>query len=839
MMQQVQIKVLRLVDVDPFGTALPFVRVTAPSGEVQSTSTSTPDKSHSKYSFAVDSPVNSLVFEVAAGVNQFSVNVFSRETADSEQVAQYPGIGRINVSTDDARNANTELTCPLYEDGDEMLEIGALIYTYNFVEASADADLDADDFNIASLEVSPRGMEDDTLPTERQLEKDIEPEPEASYDNTDIFEREQRREENMEEFLNDDAFDELNSLNSLGTEELIVSPELHIKEEHVQDDEHRNALQTLRRTTICNTVAAPEQEWIKYADSTQNQFIPEVIRADLARMGTEGNKITVRLHSAIFSSARPLDATAAATVKMCVLPTPNKAITLRSVTNKPDTATATNPDTATSGTVSTTFSFGLKTAIVGMGAGDVRSKCFREGACPRLSLEVSLGGSEGYTAFTELYLPSLLSDCSGQVLSIPLVCPLRTEGTTEEAPITCSLLFELNPADLLGATNHSNTVQVSLPPAARTGLLPPGPGTSHKSTKKSIKATPQSTQAMSPLMDNIPTAMNVEFNLQGICGEALDGFPNLKATATFEAYLTSSGAGEAVSFTRLVTQSTMSSAFGVKRTISLRSACPKMDILQLRVRTGNFPEDEIGRVCIPLVALLQKESNNEIVGRTVALNAWKWSNSSVSGVYLSAKWKFIGSLSFQATESETGMDAETSSFPHTFQPDQSGFPEAEMTNNSQQGMTLQNNWTTSSGQNTSNFGSPQRHPTAPGTTSFASTKKPVLVKSVSGRLLGSVKGYFSARSVVDRTHNQENEHLEGTSYFDKGNVLSAEVTLMPEGLRKKTNSATAVAIASGDIENTVEWSKGFSMFLTYASQQVIFFVWVEFSDRFHFSPFRF
>ena len=131
-MLQVQIKPLRLVDVDPFPTAHPFLRITAPTGEVQTTSTAAPDKSHSKYSFAADSPVNSLVFEVDPGTISFQVAVFSRE-ADSDRMTQYPGIGNI-VLKEDYKDINNELTCPLLEDGDENRGIGGLIYTYSIVE---------------------------------------------------------------------------------------------------------------------------------------------------------------------------------------------------------------------------------------------------------------------------------------------------------------------------------------------------------------------------------------------------------------------------------------------------------------------------------------------------------------------------------------------------------------------------------------------------------------------------------------------------------------------------------------------------------------------------------
>lgn len=321
-------------------------------------------------------------------------------------------------------------------------------------------------------------------------------------------------------------------------------------------------------------------------------------------------------------------------------------------------------------------------------------------------------------------------------------------------------------------------------------------------------------------MENAPAAIAIDFDMRGICGVALEDFANLSATATLEAYLTSSGVGEAISFSHLVTMVNSSSALSVKKSFFFTSSRPKVDILQLRVRNGPFPEDEIGRVCIPLVAFLQAESANEIVGRTVAFNAWKWSNSSVSGVYLTAGWKFIGSMKYQATASASVAEAYISDtmrsspdeFELQFQPDQSAFPMSALsaTNNS---TTRENTWLSSPTRK-----SPSQ--TGFGTTSApGSTNKPVIIKSVSGQLVVCVKGYFSARGVLDRTNNQE-EDPEGSRSVLRGTTLTTEVTLMPEGLRKKSNAEAPVSIASGDIDSTVEWSKGFTMFLAYAAQQV-------------------
>lgn len=812
MSKQVEIRVLKLVDVDPFESSVPFVRITAPSGETKTSATGQVEKDKSKYSFGEDLVDNLLLFVGDGYVNliKFSVAVFSKDS-NTGQITQYPGVGTINIFVDDANNDNSEVHCPLYEDGDEMLEIGALVYTYNIADAPG-ADLEDLDFNAASLEPSPR------------VEVIAEPEPKeiAPYDDgMDAFEREMMKEENMEEFLNDEAEDDLYDIGSIGpNEELIVAPELHIHPEHAHlDHTHHHDSPTkvvpnvVHEVTLLPVPAAPKPvdmwDWMRVAEEAENIAISDTIRADLVKAGPQCSKIVIRLHSVIISSQRTLDTTSA-TAKLSVLPLPNKVVSLRSVTNKGEDAGA-SPVQAISGKgTSTTFSFGLKTAQLSMGAGDLRSKTFREGACPRLSLEIALGGGEPYTAFTELYLPALLSDCSGQVLSVPLVSTVRTDGDHTSAAITSTLLFELNPADMIttsSAETYTPTRQANVTTTATS------PGKKTKTNKN------QPLEEKTGLIPDIPAAMNVQLELSGILGAALETFPTLSATASLEAYLTSSGATETVSLSSLATIKNSASALSIKKTFSMHCVRPKVDILQLRLRNGPFPEDEIGRICIPLVALLQVGSEDLVLNKVLSFNAWKFSNSDKGGAYLLGNWKLVGALRYQAVGTSasaktaaTATNATTGEFDGSFSPAQTGFPLSALTN-TENGT---GNWMSSPTRRSPGFGSQ-----AMGGTAVPSSAKPSLVKSVSGQLVVCVKGYFSARSAgLDATGNQDAHEREGPIFLSKGYSLFVETTLMPEGLRKRTAPASASVIQSGDIDATVEWNKSFSMFLAYAAQQV-------------------
>lgn len=829
MSQQVEISILNLVDVESFGTAAPFVRITGQSGKMQTSAAGQAEKDPSKYTFLATSNENAFRFQAESNPASFAIAVFSKD--ESGQITQYPGVGTINIFLDDENNANADAHCPLYEDGDEMLEIGSLIYSYNLVNAAdtvapaAEAEFSDIDFNAASLEPTPRlpvvdtpaELEPSPKATPQKAAPKPTPKPTAAppFETMDSFDREMLREENMDQFLNDDAGnDSMYDIGSLGpNEELIVAPELHIHPEHAHLD-HSHLDQLMHPQHVPNTVVpnvvhevtllpVPKpvdmRDWMRVAEAADNLTVADTVRADLAKVWAQCSKIIIRLHSVIVSSERVLDTTSV-TAKLSVQPLPNKVVSLRSVANKGDEAGPVQ--TASGKGTSTTFSFGLKTAQLSMGAGDLRSKTFREGACPRLSLEIALGGGEAYSAFTELYLPALLSDCSGQVLSVPLVQSCRNDGDHNSATLSSTLLFELNPADMVTA----NPAELLTP---RNGTAPAntvsGPAAGTSPGKKSKNKT-QAAEVKTGLIPNVPSAMGVEVELRGVCGAALEAFPELTASASVEAYLTSSGCTETISLKNVATMRNSTAAVSIKKTFYLHSARPRVDILQLRLRNGPFPEDEIGRVCIPLVALLQVESETLLLNRPVAFNAWKFSNSDKGGAYLLGNWKLVGALRYQAVQPSASQKEATANMLCTTTDDLESLQYSPGTNTEGRSNWLSSPTRRSPGFETQAMG-----------TAVPSSAKPSLVKSVSGQLVGCIKGYFSARSGLDATGNQEQE---GPFFLSKGYTLHVETTLMPEGLRKKTVPATAIAQQSGDIEATVEWGKSFSMFLAYAAQQV-------------------
>ena len=125
------------------------------------------------------------------------------------------------------------------------------------------------------------------------------------------------------------------------------------------------------------------------------------------------NSLDIRVHSLICSGAglrSILDATV--TLKFSILPLPANKVALRSVDPKDC-----NTDIAEDQRV---FDFAKKAVSLSMACGDVRSRAFRDGACPRICIELPTAGA-GPVCATEVFLPALCSLAAGPV-SVGLFC---------------------------------------------------------------------------------------------------------------------------------------------------------------------------------------------------------------------------------------------------------------------------------------------------------------------------------------------------------------------------------------------------------------------------------
>lgn len=809
MKTHIRFKIIRIVDVDPFSTGLPYVRLTA-AEESKTSAEAARGKDPARYEYNSEDKQNNIEFPIVSETFQCSVAVLSKD--ESAQISQYPGIGKIKLFIDETNKQNVEQTCPLYEDGDEMLEIGALIYLYECFESNigdvaadgvavVDADpADEDLYGANSLQLSPR-IEDFNTSSLKLTPRDVDtlkkhPEKEGPLVAQTAAEPAAPTDEDMAEYLLDGASESGFALDSIGSaEELIVAPVLHIHPEHM----HLATLNSTAQHTIQPQQAQSNRsissDWARAAEDSSSSFVSDLVRSDLDRASSLCKRVVVRLHSLVCSAGRNLDASFAS-AKLSLQPLPGRVISLRSVTDRGNPSPAAADGTEST---STTYSFGLKTAQLSMGPGDLRSRGFREGACPRLCVEVALGGAESYTGFVELYLPALLAECSGQVLSLPLVSPCRTDGDQSSASITGTLLLEVNPLDLI-------------PEGTGTKALLPAPPSTQRSTTKTSQRSLPATQQTLPRFQ-APARLDVQFGLTGICGAALQDHPNIGQTATLEAFLTSSGRTETTSLAQCTTVADSASAIRIKKMFSFESDRPNVDILQLRLRNGSFPEDELGRVSVPLWALLQRDSESSLQGTKVAFKVWK-RNPEREGAYEACNMKIVGSLSYAALGSshtegicDPALLADSPVPEHRQDDEQWGIAASAIYTGN--GRMAPSTWMHSPDRTNMNA-----------TDSSRSPSKPSAVKSSAGQLMCCVKGLFSARDFADGTGNQEAELDSLRAYAQRGYVLTVEVTLKPEGLRKRTSPSAALALSAGDIDATVEWSKAFSTFVAFALQQV-------------------
>jgi hypothetical protein len=330
-----------------------------------------------------------------------------------------------------------------------------------------------------------------------------------------------------------------------------------------------------------------------------------------------------------------------------------------------------------------------------------------------------------------------------------------------------------------------------------------------KAAVKSASAAPQ-----------VPSRLNLDLSFHGLTGPDLAEHPDLGSTTTVEGFLTSSGCEETTSLSHCATRATSATALSIHKSFSFQSQRPSLDILQLRFRSGPFPEDEFGRICVPVAAFYSAGSDSSLLDRPIALTAWR-ANPERGGAFQACKWKVVAAVQVTLVEMRTAQPstgalsdmngpASAEEFDGQFSPAQKGVPASSLMNSP----TRTGNWVSSSsgriGAGLENTGG-----------ASTSAAVPTSVKSVAGQLLGCVKGYFSARTSVDATGNQEIDGLAVPNYFGKGYTLSTEIALLPEGLRRKTPQSAPAVLTTGDISATVEWGKTFAMFVAFALQQVL------------------
>lgn len=507
------------------------------------------------------------------------------------------------------------------------------------------------------------------------------------------------------------------------------------------------------------------------------------------------NKFSIRLHNALYSidNSINLSTKAIVTAKISLLPVPAKAFILRS--SIPTPTSISSPSSSPNSTTTTTalhqqyydFSFGKKIASLSMSAGDVRSKSFKDGACPRLNIDLNLSNGESiFSSNLQLYLPQLLlSYQSGQLLSLPLV---NTSSNSILATIIIELICPqknstISDNNLINITNkdksnHANSINNNI----------------FIFNSKIIALTGKSlVNIKSEVLDEAKNKyyIDVKLTASGGISKRID----LKLNPTFRSEDLEFNHDEDVNL-----NNTNNNHHHQDSLLDMKSINPGLDILNLSFRKGPYDEDELGFIQIPIIFL----QNLDLAGKKasdvlIALIAWKMIiNVDQRCMFTSSKFSFIWKLlsihPIIDTENLQLNDRNEEVFHDNDDVDGGGIVDKIVMNS-----TIDVNDSDN-----------RLLPSSQGS-----------VKSITGQLLCCIEGLLINRgSNKDSTFNSDKGFT-----FSKGSTIGLEIILWPEGT--KTTSLLCIPIIlpkENDIEAIVELKKTFNMLITVALQQVSYVV---------------
>lgn len=538
------------------------------------------------------------------------------------------------------------------------------------------------------------------------------------------------------------------------------------------------------------------------------------------------NKFSIRFHNVLYSidNSINLSAKAIVTAKISLLPVPAKTIILRSSIATPTTissSSSSSPNSPTNLSSTTTtitsatahqqyydFSFGKKTASLSMSTGDIRSKLFKDGACPRLNIDMNLssGITESiYNSNLQLYLPQLLlSYQSGQLLSLPLV-------NTTSSSITATIIIELIcPQNINTLSDNNNIINKD-------------------------KYNYQNSNNKNTFIFNSKIIALTGKSIVNIKSDVVLDDETKKKKYYIEAKLTASGGiskrielklnptfrSEDLEFNHDDNDDDNNNNRNNNNhhhhhdsLLDMKSINPSIDILNLSFRKGSYDndhdndnnEDEIGFIQIPIVFLqnLDLATTTTIASDVlIALNAWKMIiNADQRCMFTPSKFSFIWKLlSFHPTLTTENLQLNDRN-DEVNDGDDNDVGSAGGVS----GMCDKNimNSTTSDANDADN----RLLPSSQGT-----------VKSITGQLLCCIEGFF-----INRGLNKDSSlNSDKGSTFNKGSTIGLEIILWPEGT--KTNSLLCIPIIlpkENDIEAIVELKKSFNMLITIALQQVTY-----------------
>lgn len=436
----------------------------------------------------------------------------------------------------------TDVSLPLYEDGDEDQPIGDIELSYEIInneEKPKSKPIVDDDKAKTSIIETPTKSATSNYDKAKTTPLGDDKAKTVPVSNDDI----ENKDDNEQDGINDDI--------------AILDNIIKSKEQSAKKSKKK------KKKNL-----PPPPEW---AVCCQPTSIPAFVQEELTTNESACSRLVIRVHSAICNGLATLDpssTTVTASLKVSLSPFPGKQIIIKSTAGKSVDVSKKSTDVV--------FDFQQKSAILSMGIGDLRSKLYREGACPTISFELSFNG---WTSYSSLYLPTIAKMNAGEIIAVPMVSnEMEATGRT----LRSSIIFEINP---LGETSNTSIVNNIKQPGKRTGT--------------------------------------VVMEIDGIIGK---GVTDLDTNMKLDASLLASDSKQSVS----VNINAFDSGLVVGSTITLPSSWIDADVLEIKIGRDSLDQSQ-GRVMIPLGTLANLGSYEE--GALVECNykgTGRWLSGTVS-----------------------------------------------------------------------------------------------------------------------------------------------------------------------------------------------------------------
>jgi len=528
----VRFKVIKLIDIDEFSDGCPYVRIThVNTAATNSNSTyketgQSLSKSPKSSNYIFDDSNNTCELQLPSDTSDntsiFFIQIFC-ESLKAKHTICYPGNHKLNIPI--TPTALKTLILPLYEDGDEDLPIGEVEVAYDIV--SSNTKVNDNKAKTSSIVETPKTPK---TPTDKAKTTSLDNPTSSNTKNITTPSK------TINELIDDAENIDSNEQDDIAAIDNIIKSKEKSKK---------------KKKKVNNKNLLPAPEW---AIQCQPTTISSVVSEQLTLNELACSRLVIRIHSAICTGLATLDpssTTVTATLKISLSPLPGKPILVKSIAGKSTTSTNKTNDVV--------FDFQQKAVILNMGIGDLRSRIYKEGACPAISIELSFNG---WTTYSAMYYPTIATLNAGEIIAVPMV---SNEMEATGRKVKSSIVLEINPLGDTSNVSVSTTIPQSI------------------SCKRSG---------------------NVIMEIDGILSKDAS---ELDTSIKLEATLLSSDRSQSVS----VDINAFNSGLVVGSMITLPSSWIDADILEIKIGHDSFPDQSQGRIMIPLGTLASLGSLEE------------------------------------------------------------------------------------------------------------------------------------------------------------------------------------------------------------------------------------